>query len=261
MQFLKKLYVDLDAVVDLRLGVLNLVSPPFAFDQTTHPEYFQREEDAFSSTRINPATNEPFGGLPRPLFKSVLVQCRDKVLTASLRTKINKFVRQLCAAHLANVIRSGQEIRIIIEVNIHPFVMTPEAQIELTQTLQTDFFGLHFQVALIDISPQDLNLDVVRDNFFGLVRYEFFDWLNLHDTALRKKPIRDTCLYVPRLYAGGKPTDAESLSLLAEFKKRKMDPMEKISQALANFVPIQFLPIAFFCADVPANQSVWTDPT
>ena len=158
-------------------------------------------------------------------------------------------------AHFQNNLRQGLELKIEIEVNVYPYSFGSAVLKELKTSIQNSF-GSYFNVSLIHQSWEQLALDKVRENYFGMIFYEYADWVNSQNTALRQKPLRDTCLYVPRLYFGNKPDPA----IVEEYKKNGFDTFEQNRKALEPVLPIQYLPVAFFCLNTPQNLDEYTDP-
>jgi len=251
----KRLYVGLDAVMDLRLGVMNTISSDFALAVTQQSDYYVREEDIFEARGVD-SQGRAFGKLSPELYASIMGKIPQRVLLNSLRTKINRFVRQLCATHLRNAIHEGDAFNISIDVNIWPFHVAPAALDSYRQAMAT-FFGQFFNVTLIDKSWEQLTPQFVAEEYFGMVLYTYADWYNHHQAYFKQTPLRNTCLYVPRLWVPGKKPPSEELELLT---KRNMDPFSLTSQVLMPFLPIQFVPIAFFCADTRFNDGLLTEP-
>jgi hypothetical protein len=67
---------------------------------------------------------------------------------------------------------------------------------------------------------------------------------------MKKTPLTETCLYVPRLYLSGIPESG----VLDELSSRGIDPFETTAMALAPYFPIQYLPVSIFNAAIPHNQ-------
>lgn len=255
MNYAQKVYVGLDTVLDLRLGALVAVYPDFAVAVTTSENYFLREDDVFGSDTLDQRTQRPFGVMPLDMLKKVTDHLGKKVVQAAMKTKINKFVRQLCATHWQAVLKQGQEIHPSIEINLWPYQFSKEELVSLQQVL-SGYFGAPFAVSLIDLPPKRLTIDEVSKTYFAMVMYHYAEWVNAHDVALRKTPLRSTGLYVPRLYFEGKPPKEKLQDLI----DNHADPFEEIGRALSPFLPVQYLPVAFFCADLPYNLESYTDP-
>ena len=253
MNTLEKLYVTLDAVLDLRQGVLNFLSSDFAFAVTTQSGYFLREEDNFSSAELSPVNQQPWGELPQVDVQRLLQAHPYQVMRASMRTRIDKFINHLCAAHFQNSLAQGFEPSIKIELNVHGYHLTEEEAKTIEQSFQA-VMGKFFRVTVINVAPIHMTPDVMRENFFGMVMYDYVTWANLHGPALQKKPLSTSCLYVPRIRFNG-PFPPEQLEIC---QQRNVSPWELLQQVYAPILPTQYIPVAFFCVAVPQNLEEYT---
>jgi len=84
---LKKVYLSLDALFDLRQGTLNCISPEFAAEVTSSETYFIREIDQFETATLGP--------LSPVIYKKVFEKHSNLILRNSLMTKILTFVHSL----------------------------------------------------------------------------------------------------------------------------------------------------------------------
>lgn len=255
MNTLEKLYVSLDAVLDMRQGVLNFLSSEFAFAVTTQPEYFQREEDVFGSAALASFNQQPWGTLSKEDYNRVLAEQPYAVARGAVRTRIDKFIKHLCAAHLKNSLAQGFEPSIKIDLNIHGYKLSPQEGQEVERTFQ-HILGQFFRVRVVDVRLEDLPPDVMREHYFGMVMYDYVTWANLHGPALQKKPLTTACLYVPQIRFNG-PFPQEELEACI---KRNISPWEMSQKVLSGIMPIQYIPVAFFCVAVPQNLDVYTAP-
>lgn len=240
-----KLYVDIDSLLDTRLGTLNVISPEFAVDVTSKDDYFTREEDLFSS--------EAMGKLPKDIFDRVFEQYRNDILPNSLRTRMFEFIENTLSQLAYGALNSPEQSATALEVNIHPYVLAPEEELKILQVIAT-ILGRRFTVSLINKSVQELEIEYVREHYRVMVMYSYHPWMNHWDAQIKKKPLKDTGLYVPRLWKNYKPEPA-ALQQFAEFNT---DPFEFLHISLAPFVVVQFLPIAFWCANTPSNKASFT---
>lgn len=236
----KKLYVALDCLLDTRLGALVTISPDFAFEVTSQPSYYQREQDLFSS----PA----FGTLSVEKLGEVQTQLQQTVLKNSMMTRMYRFVRELASQFVLRGIGTPYTMAVQIEVNTYPYVLNAEETQAALQALAYRM-GEQFEVSLVHKSPAEMGLSSVRQNYAAMVMYRYHDWLNLHDLEIKKKPLKEVILYVPRLYFG-EPPNAEAL---ASFAEHNTAPFELSQQVLAPLVQLQYLPIALYCVDTPSN--------
>ena len=241
-----KIYVDLDSLLDTRLGTLALISTDFAFDVTTSKDYYVREEDLFQT--------EAAGKLSKELFTQVHTARRAEVVRNSLRTRIPDFVLKLATNLFFHALSTPWQSGVEVEVNSFPYVLSDEEAKELLASMAA-LFDANFTIRLVNKRYEDLTIEYVRENYRAMVMYTYHEWMNLHSKDLQKKPLKDLSLYVPRLYYIKKPTREE----LVEFAKNNQDVFTFHQAAMRPFVMIQHMPIALFCAHTPANLEAYLD--
>lgn len=236
----KKIYVALDCLLDVRLGTLVSISPDFAFEVTADKAYYVREHDAFTSAS--------FGTLGAEQFKAVHDALPQQVLKNSLMTKMPNFIRELSNQLVVRNIGTPYAMNVEIEVNTYPYVFSPE-EAQVLLEMCTYRLGERFTVSLLHRDPKTLSLSTVRDTYAAMILYSYHEWVNANDLEIKKKPLKELSLYVPKLYFGAPPT-AEHLQTFAE---HNTGPFELAQQVLAPLLLIQYLPIALYCVDTPNN--------
>ncbi len=236
-----KVYLALDCLLDTRLGVLATISPDFAFEVTTKKSYFMREEDKFGTPEM--------GVLNKDLLAEVLKKRPEEVIRNSLRTKIPQFVREICTKLFFQAMSTPFHAGVEIDVNVYPHKFNDVEAKALIASLVL-CFGKEFTLNLISKSDQDLTVDYVHDHYRCVIMYVYHEWMNVHQKEIQKKPLKTTGFYVPRLYFLTPPTE----EALQEFADHNTDLFKFTQTILGPLVPIQFLPVALFCADTPSNK-------
>jgi hypothetical protein len=238
---IKKIYISLDAILDTRLGTLINLSPDFAFDVSSQEEYYKREVDIFKTAQQGQLTKENF----EALFEAN----RQDLVKCSIMTNIYIFLAELCTVFYNQVLSTPFMSSIEIDVNIHPYKLTDDEADKFLSILSS-YIGDRVSINMIDKSDKELTIESVRNVYKAMIFYKYHDWLNLHTNELKKKPLRDLSLYVPKLYFSNVPTKEQ----LAEVTKQGNDPFTLSQEILAPLVLIQYLPIAFFSANTPFNK-------
>lgn len=251
---IKKLYLASDALFDLRQGTLATINTEFAADVTTNKSYYFRETDEFSSDAIDLETNAKLGTLSKEVYSKVYEQFKDRVIRNSVMTKILPFVHTLCREFIRQTASTPFLSGFELDVNLYPFTFSHEETTELLECL-VEILGTSFKINIINLSPENMSLEYVRNNYTALIMYDYSTWLNLHTEQLQKKPLAEVGLYVPKLYFIRTLTDEEA----RELKKNKTDLFEFMSRLLSPFFVIQHLPIAMFCANIPSNLDEYSE--
>ncbi|MDD2879782.1 MAG: hypothetical protein PHQ58_05050 [Rhodoferax sp.] len=236
-----KIYISLDCLLDMRQGALVLLDSNLAYEITTSEDYFTREEDKFTSPK--------YGTLSKELLARLLKDRADTIVGTSLRTKMHRFIKDLIKQLKDQAHNTPYHTAIAVEVNTHPCLLDSAEYEELNKTLRK-LLGEGFPITLIKKSEDQLTYQYVKDNYRCMVMYDYVKWMNLYDKEIKKAPLKDTCFYVPKLYFGKPPTAEE----LQELARHNTDPFAFMSEAMTPLVPMQFLPIALYCVDIPMNR-------
>ena len=248
MKFYKKIYLAADALFDLRQGTLNMISTKFAIDVTVGEAYYVREEDMFGTP--------DFGVLNKEIFATIQRQYADQIFKVSGRTKILEFVKQLYLKLIKTNGGEAVELDISLEINLFPLKLSPEELAKLKGAIDSALNG-QLAVSICYFDPRTLTTDMVNSQYIGMIFYEYASWLNSFEREFKqKKNISATALYVPRIYFEGKP----SKETLAPLDKEKIDPFEMWEHIYSPILKINYLPVAFFCVDLPANAPELTVP-
>ena len=246
-------YVDLSALLDLRLGVLNLVCPEFATEYTLNGAYYARTVDEFDDSELK-LPGGPYGKLDQATFKQLSQKLGiAEIAKNSLITKISLLASQLALGHLKNLVSLGLEAKIKIQYNVYPLELN-SAEIAGVLASVTSLTDPSFEVELINLSPEEFSFALAKENYFAVIMYDYVDWVNRWDIQIREKPAVSTCLYVPKMFLGdlSSPTTQDALERL-KTANSSTDPFEMSSKALSVFIPIQYEPMAAFCAALPNN--------
>lgn len=238
---IRKIYIAADALWDLRQGTLTRINPEFAVGVTGQPEYYVRDQDLFA---VNGDTLKP------DLYRRIFERYRHEILRCSMRTEILDFLRALCKEYMKQALVTPHLSDFAVEINTYPFLLLPDEE-ELLVSSMRQALGSTIEVSVIYLSLEELTLEKVRSTYSAMVMYEYHPWLNWHNEALKKKPLLEVGLYVPRIFFADKTKITEELR--RDMKKIGRDEFEIFSQVLAPFVGIQFLPISLFCAATPLN--------
>jgi hypothetical protein len=237
---LKKVYLSLDALFDLRQGTLNCISPEFAAEVTSSETYFTREIDQFET--------KTFGSLSPAIYKKVFEKHGNLILRNSLMTKILTFVHSLFREFFKQAINTPFLSGVELEINTYPFILSAKEERDILECVVTHI-GVNYSISLVHLSPAMLSPDVIRGNYVAVIMYDYVEWFNTHGNAVVKVPMRDVGFYLPKLLFGRKFTKAE----LNEFAKMKTNPFDFFATAMAPLTVVQHLPIALYSVNVPAN--------
>lgn len=240
----RKILLSLDALYDYRQGLMTLLSPDFAVAVTKEPAYYTRMEDVFSNGD---------DVLDKELAKQLLVKYPKEILKNSLRTKILDFVFELGISFVKQAFNAPFYDSVELVVNTYPLKLSADEKLQLIQGL-IDHLGKAMSISVQSISPLELTPSIVSNEYLALILYEYVDWFNIHSKEIEKKPLREQGFYLPRRF-----NELPSAEHLEEAKKYNYDTFEVMTKIMSPYAVMQFLPIAFFCADTPQNLPEYRD--
>ena len=226
----EKVYVDLDCLLDTRLGTLAKISDECAV-QALQSNYHKRQIDSFPN-------------VDTIAFRELYKQRDTETLALSVATNAFVLLQACVKGSLEDIALGGQNEGIIFEVNYYPYELDDEEKklirlSILSRTLDT------MDVELISIDNKFLTPAYCNENYAMMIRYDYVDWFEMHLEQLEKTPIPKMALIVPSLYRNEIP-NAEKLD---EFKRNHINPFRATEISAAPVVGLKFLGVDVFCID------------
>ena len=222
-----KLYVELDCLLDTRIGTVAMISNDLATNVLKN-NYHQRQEDVFD-------------GVDNNTFKELYCKRNIDTLKHSTITTFMPLLRHLCELIYEEAIsrpyHSGPEI----VLNVYPYFMTDDVATAIRTAIER-WVGNNTPVTLSRIEPKNLKPIICRD-FSLMVMYDPTEWFNENLEELVKKPLRDVTLYIPQLYRNrqGK-TDEE----IAKETEEVMNPFAALDLVMKSIIDINQLDVYYF---------------
>lgn len=248
MKYHRHIYVDAQALFDVRQGLLAKIHTEFAVDVTLNNAYYEREDNTFTSLL--------HGQIDHGNFQELYRLYKEDALEYSHKTKILLFVKQLITQLLKQNAAEGVELWLGIEINAHPFKLSDEEKAEIKNAVSDHFQGM-FEVNMIDVDPRLIRMAHASERYIAMVFYDYIDWVNSNEFDFKQtKSFTQTSLYVPRLYFNGIPPKEE----LDKLEKEGVDPFVLWERTYSPIFSINYLPVAFYCIDAPANAPELTQP-
>lgn len=194
-----KIYIDLDSIIDTRLGTIATLNQAVASELLKQGVYWNRETDDMQTLTS--------GGVSQDAYMELYQNRTVDVLKVSYITGIFAPLTKLIAEN--EVARSSGAINkeISFEINLYPYEMELE-EIEAFTSLFKYRLGVDCKVTYCSVSPALLTAKYLTDNYAAAFMYHFTDWIkvNLKNILERKHP--DFTLVAPKLFE----KDVSSLS-------------------------------------------------
>ncbi len=239
--------VDLDSLLDTRLGTLSGISPDLARQALTAPGYLTR-------------TTDTFVGVEEAVYKAAYAQRDIQTLKQSVMTGIVSYLRSILKQLKDQAVTQPTHDAIRVDVNVFPYDPSPDELAVLHEVLLYRLTGgmateaQEFDLVTVDIvnySPESLTPAHCKANYGALVMYDPWNWLNLHSEAFpdRTKRLPEVILYAPRLYSNREPNEKELSDLKMELRNIP-DPFTSLEMAISPIVGLTLIDVVHFSSSV-----------
>ncbi|QAX96141.1 hypothetical protein [Vibrio phage vB_VmeM-Yong XC32] len=222
-----KAFVDLDSLLDTRIGIIAGLWPQHAEVLAKDERYFKRLDDKFD--RLIP-------GFPQKDFEDTYAGRTYGHITKSAMTSIVSRLKMFARATYAQNVSKVNESVTTLVVNLYPYKLPDEHRKQLRETLlyATEFHAVDFvSLDLGLITPSLLS------EFELFITYDFDSWLNVHNQALAKCPI-------PRV---------ETIHPYIQHKDMGLPPaevVEEVKRTLRVAIDVTPVPLDDFSFIIPA---------
>lgn len=214
-------YVDLDCLLDTRLGTLALANEQWAVNALKQG-YHQRRMDEFPDINWDD-------------FKKLYETRTADVLPMSVYTNMFVVLANILKAEFDHTASGGQGAKIEIQVNYHPYDLEPEEIGALCQAISHRTMEMA-DVRMVSVSDGFLTPAYCRDTFAMMIRYTYEPWIETHVKAFEDCKMPGMALLAPALYQKI-PSDEET----KEFSDLGLDPLRATEITLAPLFALRLL--------------------
>lgn len=179
----KRILVELDALLDTRLGAMNKFSPSISKQLVADKGYYSRVIDDFDG----------YGAGTTAMWRNVYNQRDLDVLTRSVPTAMHvmlaETIRDIYAQAIDNPIWKGAEVTI----NVWPYELPEIDCMEICEATRmrivpydedTEEYAYDVEFKWVSIPHDKLTTDEIREKWEIVVMYNFSDWFESQHKAL-----------------------------------------------------------------------------
>lgn len=238
---LNPIYVDLDTLLDTRLGLLRQ-----HLGVTDIPEsYWTRETDDYSEFTE--------GALDRHQFYQLWLNRSHVTLEHSYITNVVYHILKCMQAQASDAVIFEDDRGPSLVINIWPYDLATLEREELCKGMEQHFLALKAKVTCIRTDPKELTPQYVKEHFSMITSYTGVDWLGQHHKALTTKgsaasgPMFGFPITVPRLY------QQSAKSLTAKEKQRMHTEMRLL---MLEFIQLDYIDAYWFSEVKPAPAPI-----
>lgn len=223
-------YVDLDSLLDTRLGTLARIGEELA-EKVLANGYHSRDIDVFEFVDMQH-------------YQNLYAQRDSLTLSKSMCTGVIRIVRQLAAALTEQAIDRPYHAGPKIVVNLHPYseTLSVEEKDEMRKAIAAWLLGTSAQVELLSVEHKSLTPELVRaNNIASMFMYHYDQWMEAHAKAFETTRLGDVTLFGPAIFSK-KPTDEE----LAREIKEAAHPFVAAEMLASPLIHLKLIPVQHF---------------
>lgn len=225
---IQNIYIDLDAILDTRLGTLSKYDQELAIRVLMSGNYHNRKEDVFEDI-----SKEEF----RELYSK-----RDKeILATSALTNISKVLKELISDIIKQSIATPYQSGVKVTINVFPYKLDDIEKEEISIAMEAIASGVAI-IEIINVSPEELTPAYCKQSFSVMIKYDYEDWMNIQTKAFETKRLSDIVLFAPGIFFGQIPTENE----IENFAKDAFHPLRAIEILASGIIGMRLLDVEFF---------------
>lgn len=226
--------IDLDALMDTRLGALSQISTEAAVAVMKNA-YWERERDDF---------DELSGGLiTKDQFKATYAARTVETLKASVMTSLLDIIGPI-TKELQRKQSGGVEVQAIrVVLNAAPYQLSDEEAAAFIDVIR-QYVALNAQVSLIYL-PMEKRTPTNIDNLCDMyVTYDYDEWFTMHHQALAENPLPMLTFMIPALLQN--PEKLKPEEMIDKETGMVKDPLKAFQMLLMEYLAIEFQPSFIF---------------
>jgi hypothetical protein len=228
----EKLLVELDCLLDTRLGTCGLISAETTEAMLASGKYHSREIDVFD-------------GFDMEEFRRVYNRRDTNTLANSVATNLFKFLLEIIGQLSRQALARPYLDAVEVEVNTHPYTLSDAEKEMMVKVIAHRIRNLA-KVSLVDIAPEKLDPKYCKASFGAMFMYDPWTWLNLQTDAFITTRLPEVLLYAPKLYTHKRPSDDE----LERLTKDAPHPFLAAEMQSSPLVGLTLIDVAYFSSSV-----------
>lgn len=183
-------YVELDCLLDTRLGTLAKINPGADVAVIESGKYYQRYEDNFSAL-VN---------IPKEVFDHHYGHRDKETLKLSRTTLVYKLINDAMSDNYLKFMQNIIDHPPTLHVNIYPYELTADESAELKALLSN--IMISYSVKIIRENPETLPPWKLLRRFGNAWMYNFDDYIRPFYRELEKRPSGGIVLHFPAICRG-----------------------------------------------------------
>lgn len=232
-----RILVELDALMDTRLGAMAGLRPEAAVKLVTNQAYYDRKSDNF----------EALTGVPDAAYRAAYQKRDATTLENSRMTHAVMMLREM-TSHLVETAENTPLVGdVIVEINVYPYRVEDLDLLELRNAIAAHC-AMGTEVVLQSHAPMALTPQLLKKEYSAYIVYNFDAWYSANSHILQEFDIPEVTIFAPALFLDKEPEwTTEDRAFLAG-----KDPFGLIEEGHATIVKLHF-----FSADTFSILQYW----
>lgn len=224
----ENIFIELDVLLDTRIGTLAELSQDLAADVLINHGYTTRESDSFPGYGI-----DEFRKLYDARTTNVLAHSRPTLLLTTLASLSDTLMGQA----ISTPYHSGA----VFEISIGRYDVSDE-EAEYIKRAIVRWAGNDCEVKIVRHTLMDITPQQCRDGYSMLIVYEYGPWFEKNLEAFKKVRMPTVLMLAPALYFVKVPTEEE----LKDNIESCMHPFQAVQISAAPMIELRLIDPAFF---------------
>lgn len=230
------IYVELDALLDTRLGTLMRAEPKRTKKLMMDTRYYLRECDDF----------EPLVGIAKEDTDQLYRERDEETLKHTLMTPMMFTLRDIAHDLFRRSFIDLTMKQPTIIVNTYPYVLDESTVGELTSAIMS-YVQLPIQISCRYLPLKDVTPGLIRSTYSGMIMYNFNAWLVHHVEAMKSICFPRVTIMAPKLYVDRPPKDPDEI----KFDNPAITPWSIAREGYAPYFTLMFVPVSAYCIIPP----------
>lgn len=231
-EFDQTIYLELDCLLDTRVGLVALHAPAAAA-KLMQEAYWDRESDDFEELTGGAVTHKQ--------FKEWWVNRDKECLKASRPTNLIHILEQLSESLVISQVNVPFVSKLRYLVNYWPYDLDQQ-EIEAMKQACEILTGNVIEVNMVSISPSALTPKRVKRDMSLLIMYDYYTWMENQKDTFLVTPIPEVNMIAPAISHGRVLTTEDRT--VEDFGE--VSPFAIGEMVMATYISIQLLPVNFF---------------
>jgi hypothetical protein len=222
------IYLDLDTILDTRMGTLAGMSDDLAVQALQSGRYHKRMVDEFD-------------GVNKDVFKAAYEQRNLDTLKRSVLTNMVFFMRRLIKDSLMEAVIQQKVEKMCFTINVWPYDFSDDGLVDMLIACIRFHTYSTSSVQIVSIPPEELTPEYCVKNYQIMIRYNWIEWVDAHKAFFEQRGIPTVAVVVPEIFVKVPTQDEiDQLGLL------KQSPFKMTEQACASLFRLKHMPISLF---------------